>query len=156
MNVKVRRLDKVLPLLEQEERGDWIDIRASRVKKNGLDMYWDDNNSIHYDAGDFLQVYVGFAMELPKGYEAHTAPRGSTFKNYGLIQTNSVGVIDESYNGDEDEWFIPFYAMRAGVIEYGDRVAQFRIIEKMPKLEFVVVSKLGNENRGGFGSSGKR
>jgi dUTP pyrophosphatase len=94
-------------------------------------------------------------MQLPQGYEAHIAPRSSTFKNWGIIQVNSVGVIDESYCGDDDEWKMPVYATRDATIEKGDRICQFRIVEKQPMIEFNVVSHLDNENRGGFGSSGR-
>lgn len=95
-------------------------------------------------------------MELPKGYEAHIVPRSSTFKNYGIIQTNSVGIIDNSYNGDDDQWYMPVYATRDTTIHLNDRICQFRIIKNQPSLYFQLVSRLGRKNRGGFGSTGKQ
>ena len=94
-------------------------------------------------------------MELPKGYEAHVVPRSSTFKNYGVLQVNSCGIIDGSYCGDDDMWRMPVYATRATVIQKNDRICQFRIVENQPKIEFQQVASLENANRGGFGSTGK-
>uniref|UniRef100_UPI0035A08A78 dUTP diphosphatase n=1 Tax=Prevotella heparinolytica TaxID=28113 RepID=UPI0035A08A78 len=95
-------------------------------------------------------------MELPKGYEAHVVPRSSTFKNFGIIQTNSMGVIDESYCGDHDEWKFPVYALRDTSIRINDRICQFRIMEHQPAFDFVEVNSLSEKDRGGFGSTGKR
>lgn len=97
----------------------------------------------------------GVAMELPSGYEAHLAPRSSTFQHTGLILTNGVGVIDNSYNGDNDYWGAKFYAVRDGVITEGQRLCQFRLMENQPELTFTEVHHLGNEDRGGYGSTGK-
>lgn len=94
-------------------------------------------------------------MELPEGYEALVVPRSSTYKNFGIIQTNSIGIIDESYCGDGDQWYFPAYAVRDTVIAAGDRICQFRIIEHQPELSFKTVDALGNSDRGGFGSTGK-
>ena len=94
-------------------------------------------------------------MQLPDGYEAHIVPRSSTFKNFGVLQTNSMGIIDNSYCGDEDYWRLPVIAMRDTLIKKGDRICQFRIMEKMSNIEVEIVKSLGNENRGGFGSTGK-
>lgn len=182
MKVRIRYIDKEMPKLEHiggNKKSTWIDVRASRVKINGEWVDWQEGvvqqlavdtetgdtiveseqpvkQAIGYNAGDYIQVYLGFAMELPEGKEAYTAPRGSTFKNYGLIQTNSWGIIDEAFRGDDDEWFIPFFALRSGVIERYDRVGQFRIVDKMEDVEFLEVEELGNENRGGHGSTGVR
>lgn len=95
-------------------------------------------------------------MILPEGYEAHVAPRSSTFKNFGIVFTNSVGVVDNSYCGEEDEWRAPVYALRDTLIEKNERICQFRIIEKQPELEFVTVDRLKDESRGGFGSTGTK
>ena len=95
-------------------------------------------------------------MEIPEGYEAHLVPRSSTFKTWGLLQTNSMGVIDRSYCGDEDMWRMPVYATRDTVIHVNDRIAQFRIMENQPKIVFDEVESLGNTSRGGFGSTGKQ
>jgi dUTP pyrophosphatase len=104
--------------------------------------------------GEFTLIPLGVSMKLPEGYEAHLAPRSSTFKKWGLLQTNGVGVIDESYCGDGDEWCMPVFATRAVEIAKGDRICQFRIMQKMPPVEFVIVDHLTDENRGGFGSTG--
>ena len=93
-------------------------------------------------------------MELPQGYEAHIVPRSSTFKNFGLIQTNSCGVVDCTYCGDEDMWRMPVYAVRDTVIHVNDRICQFRIMENQPQIQFEQVEQLNNQNRGGFGTTG--
>lgn len=122
-------------------KSDWIDLRASET--------------VELKAGEFKLIPLGVAMELPKGYEAHVVPRSSTFKNYGVLQVNSCGIIDGSYCGDEDMWRMPVYATRDTVIRKNDRICQFRIVENQPKIEFQQVASLENENRGGFGSTGK-
>jgi dUTP pyrophosphatase len=93
-------------------------------------------------------------MQLPEGYEAYIVPRGSTFKNFKVIQTNHHGVVDESYCGDNDQWFVPLYALEDTKINKYDRVCQFRIQKKMPEVEFIEVETLGNDDRGGHGSTG--
>lgn len=123
-------------------KSDWVDLRAAA--------------DIVMKAGECKLIPLGVGMKLPEGYEAHIAPRSSTFKQFGIIQTNSVAVIDESYCGDEDQWFFPAYAMRDTVIHLNDRICQFRIMEHQPSLTFTAVSTLGGINRGGFGSTGKR
>ena len=121
--------------------GDWIDLRSAK--------------NVELKAGDFMLIPLGVAMELPKGYEAHIVPRSSTFKNFGIIQTNHQAVIDESYCGDNDQWFYPAYALRDTVINVNDRICQFRIMEKQPDgIVFNEVTVLGNKDRGGIGSTG--
>ena len=107
-------------------------------------------------AGEFKLIPLGVAMQLPKGYEAHIIPRSSTFKNFGVIQANHMGMVDESYCGDNDQWFFPAIAMRDTTIKVGDRICQFRIIEHQPRLVFESVDTLGNADRGGIGSTGKQ
>ena len=107
-------------------------------------------------AGEFKLIPLGIAMELPKGYEAHVVPRSSTFKTWGLLQVNSMGIIDCSYCGDNDQWFVPMYATRDTEIHINDRIAQFRIMENQPKIQFDEVAHLDHEDRGGFGSTGKQ
>lgn len=121
-------------------KGDWIDLRS------GID--------VELEAGEVFCIPLGIAVELPTGCEAHIAPRSSTFDKWGIIQLNSVGVIDESYCGDNDEWKMPVLAMRKTHIHLNDRICQFRIMPKMGFLKLNKVSHLGNENRGGFGSTG--
>ena len=96
-------------------------------------------------------IPLGIAMELPAGYEAHVVPRSSTFKTYGVIQTNSMGVIDETYCGDNDQWFFPAYALRDTVIHANDRICQFRIMKHQPELSFEETDRLDHEDRGGHG-----
>ena len=122
------------------ECGDWIDLRAAE--------------DVYLEPGDFKLISLGVSMKLPKGYEAHIVPRSSTFKNWGIIMTNSVGIIDESYQGDNDIWMMPVYATRKTIIHKNDRICQFRIMKKMPNINFKIVEKLKGKNRGGFGSTG--
>lgn len=122
--------------------GSWIDLRAAET--------------IELKAGEFKLIPLGVGMKLPKGYEAKVAPRSSTFKNFGVIQVNSPGVIDNAYSGNEDQWFMPVYALRDTVIEKNDRICQFRIDREMPKVRFVEVDSLDEVNRGGHGSTGKQ
>ena len=134
--------DKIEKLTYIDGKSDWIDLRAAET--------------IDLKAGEFKLIPLGIAMELPKGYEAHIVPRSSTFKNYGIIQTNHQGVVDCSYCGDNDQWFMPAYALRESHIEVNDRVCQFRIMENQPVIKFDEVESLQNENRGGIGSTGKQ
>lgn len=122
------------------EVGDWIDLRCAE--------------ETYLPYGSFAYIPLGVAMELPKGYEALVVPRSSTFKRYGLIQANSVGVIDETYCGDKDEWHMPVYATRHVLIPKNERICQFRIIKHQPEVELVEVNWLGNQNRCGLGSTG--
>lgn len=126
--------------LRSIDKGDWIDLKAA--------------DTIFLNEGDFTLIPLGVAMQIPAGYEAHISPRSSTFKNWGIIQTNSIGVVDNSYSGDNDQWFMPVFATRDTVIYKGDRVCQFRIIENQPSIRFTEVSKLENPDRGGHGSTG--
>lgn len=121
--------------------GDWIDLRAAE----DVDM----------EAGEFRLIPLGVGMKLPEGYEAHVAPRSSTFKNFGIIATNSIGIIDNSYCGEEDQWKLPAYALREAHIKKNDRICQFRIVQRQPKLEFEQVEHLDAVSRGGFGSTGR-
>lgn len=141
MEIKIKYFDDEIEKLKKIEKGDWIDLRSAE--------------DTELKAGEFKLIPLGVAMELPKGYEAHVVPRSSTFKNFGIIQTNHCGIIDESYNGDNDQWHFPAYALRHTVIHKNDRICQFRIVEKMKKVEFREVEVLGNEDRGGIGSTGR-
>ena len=134
--------DAIERLTYIDGKSDWIDLRASEA--------------VTLKAGEFCLIPLGVAMELPEGYEAHVVPRSSTFKNYGIIQTNSCGIIDGTYCGDDDMWRMPVYAVRDTVIHVNDRICQFRIFENQPKITFDEVESLGNKNRGGFGSTGKQ
>lgn len=120
--------------------GDWIDLRAAE--------------EVTLSGGDFALVSLGVSIKLPDGYEAHIVPRSSTYKNWYVIQTNHLGVIDNSYCGDNDIWYAPVLAFKETVIHKNDRICQFRIVEKMPDIEIVEVDHLDGEDRGGFGSTG--
>jgi len=111
---------------------------------------------VELKAGEFKLIHLGVAMQLPEGYEAHVVPRSSTYKNFGIIQTNHCGIIDGSYCGPDDWWYMPVYALRDTVIHKNDRICQFRIIENQPKLVFDEVEKLDGNNRGGIGSTGTK
>lgn len=134
--------DKIEHLTYIDGKSDWIDLRAAE--------------EVSMKQGEFKLIRLGIAMELPKGYEAHVVPRSSTFKTFGLLQANHMGVIDESYCGDNDEWRFPALAARDTVIHVGDRICQFRIMEHQPVICFEEVTSLDNEDRGGFGTTGRK
>lgn len=138
--IKIKYLTNVRPI-EEISVGNWIDLRAAET--------------IKLRKGEFRLIPLGVAIQLPKGYEAIVAPRSSTFKHFGVIMTNSIGVIDESYCGDEDQWHFPALAMRKTVIHKDDRICQFRIMRHQPEVDLVMVNNLNNPNRGGIGSTGR-
>lgn len=142
MQIKIKYFnDEIEKLCYIDGKSDWIDLRAAR--------------KMELKAGEFGLIPLGVAMELPEGYEAHVVPRSSTFKNFGIIQTNHMGVIDETYCGDSDQWFFPAYALRDTVVDVNDRICQFRIMKHQPAFSFDEVTSLGNEDRGGHGSTGR-
>lgn len=132
--------NSVLP--EKYALGDWIDLKAGKT--------------IHIRRGEYINIPLGVAMKLPKGYEAHVLPRASTFRKYHILMTNSMGIIDNSYSGRNDEWCFPAYAVADAVIARGDRIAQFRIVRNQQEIELVEVEDLTDSNRNGFGASGVR
>lgn len=139
--IKIKYLsDKIEKLRYIDGKSDWIDLRAAE--------------DVKLAKGEFKLISLGVAMELPKGYEAHIVPRSSTYKNFGIIQANHMGIVDESYCGNEDVWKYPALAMRDTEIHVNDRICQFRIMKHQPAIEFNEVEDLGNEKRGGFGSTG--
>lgn len=142
---KVIRVKYFVPGLEPLEKingGDWIDLRAAE--------------RVEMKKGDYYLIRLGVGMILPVGYEALVLPRSSTPSKFGITLANSMGVIDNSYSGNTDEWHFPAIAIRDTVIEKGDRIAQFRIVENQPRLIFERVSELKPNSRGGIGSTGKR
>lgn len=142
-NIKIKYFtDKIDKLCYIDGKSDWIDLRCAE--------------EIVLKAGEFKLVPLGVAMQLPKGYEAHVVPRSSTFKNYGIIQTNHCGIIDYTYSGDNDQWYMPVYAIRDTEIHVNDRICQFRIMENQPQIQFDEVATLEGPDRGGFGSTGKQ
>jgi dUTP pyrophosphatase len=142
LKCKVKYHVKDLPKIKKIEQGDWIDLRAAK--------------SVILEKGVQVIVPLGISMQLPKGYEAIIAPRSSSFKYWKILQTNGIGVIDESYCGNDDQWGMLVYPLEEGYIQKGDRICQFRIQKKMPEIEFEEVEDLGNETRGGFGSTGDK
>lgn len=140
--IKIKYLSDKIDKLEKITKGDWIDLRAAE--------------DITMKTGEFRLIPLGVAMQLPEGYEAHIVPRSSTFKNFGIIQTNHQGVVDSSYCGDNDQWYMPTYALRDTQIHANDRICQFRIMENQPEIIFEETQKLGAPDRGGIGSTGTR
>ena len=142
-NIQIKYFtDEIEKLTYIDGKSDWIDLRAAK--------------EMELKAGQYAMIPLGVAMKLPEGYEAHIVPRSSTYKNYGLIQTNHMGVVDESYCGDNDQWHMPVFALRDTVIHVNDRICQFRIMEHQPKIVFEEVEALSAPDRGGFGSTGKQ
>ena len=141
LTVKIKYHTDILPI-EPFTNGDWVDLRVAE--------------DVEMKAGEFRIIYLGVSMKLPEGYEAHVVPRSSTYKNWGIIQTNHMGVIDNSYSGDNDIWRFPALAVRDTTIYKNERICQCRIMKKQPTLGFDVVEHLDDQDRGGFGSSGRR
>lgn len=142
MEIKIKYFtDKIDKLCYINGKSDWIDLRAAET--------------VELKSGEFKLIPLGVAMALPKGYEAHVVPRSSTYKNFGIRQTNCMGIIDESYCGPNDQWFVPVRADRDTVININDRICQFRIMEHQPKIEFTESTLEDNVDRGGHGSTGK-
>ncbi len=142
MQIKIRYADKEIDKLEKIAVGDLIDLRIAE----DVDM----------KQGEYKLVSLGIAMQLPEGYEAHVYARSSTPKKHGVILANSVGIIDTSYCGNDDIWQAPLYAIRDTHIDKNTRIAQFRIVKNQPEIEFIEVEDLGNESRGGIGSTGEK
>ena len=142
MVIKIKYHSNEIDRLERIDgiKSDWIDLRAAE--------------NVSLKQGESKLINLGISMEIPKGYEAHIVPRSSTFKKFGIIQTNSVGIIDNSYSGDSDIWMMPVLAMRDTEIHVNDRICQFRIFENQPEIEFDEVLFLEGPVRGGFGSTG--
>lgn len=126
--------------IEKISQGDWIDLRAAET--------------VSLSKGEFKLISLGVGMILPDGYEAHIVPRSSTFKKFHIIQTNHMGIIDNSYCGEQDEWKLPALAVEDTIINKNDRICQFRIVKKQPEIVFEQVEKLSDTSRGGFGSTG--
>lgn len=138
--IEVKYFDKEMDKLEKINKGDLIDLRSAITVK--------------MKKGDFVLIPLGVAMKLPTGYKANVYPRSSTYKNFGIIMANSVGQIDCSFCGDEDEWMFPAIALRDTIINKNDRVCQFEIQKVQPEIEFVEVDCLNERSRGGIGSTG--
>lgn len=180
LDINVKYFNEDYERLMQDDRGDWIDLRVNSIREyqpthpgSDTSVDWmvtdvnelDDSGDIinvgskeifQYFKGDILLLGLGIAMDIPEGYEALVVPRSSTFKHWGFIQTNGVGVIDNSFAGDNDEWGMMVLALKNGCIERHSRVCQFRVIENQPTLNLHEVPTLNNKSRGGFGTSGRK
>ena len=148
MKIEIKYFDKEIDKVQKISKGNWIDLRSAET--------------VELKKDEFYLIPLGVGMKLPNGYEAHVVPRSSTFKNFGIVQTNHMGVIDGGdrytgeggYCGDNDQWFFPALAMRDTIIHKNDRICQFRIVEQMPTIEFEEVIHLDTVDRGGIGSTG--
>ena len=151
-NIEIKYHDDELVKLDYiDGKSDWIDLRSAE--------------DVVLKKGEFKLISLGVSMKLPKGYEAHIVPRSSTFKTWGIIQTNSVGVVDDTYIGDNDIWHLPVYCLQPNDeyedilgtwVRKGDKIGQFRIMEVQPEFEFEEVDSFGNADRGGFGTTGTK
>ena len=148
MKIRIKYFEEAKKL-EKISKGNWIDVYA--------------NKDVFVAVNERAMIPLGFALELPQGWEGHLAPRSSTFKTWGIIQTNSVGVVDDTYIGDNDQWHMPVYCLQGKEkekngtwIRKGDKIGQFRIMEVMPEIEFEEVESFGNSDRGGFGTTGAK
>ena len=139
--IQILYQSKEIEKIEKISKGDWIDLRAAE--------------EVHLKKGEYTLISLGVSMKLPEGYEVHIAPRSSTFKNFGLIQTNGVGIVDGSYCSEKDIYKMPVLAVRDTVVHVNDRICQFRIVKNQPEICFEEVDHLDGPERGGFGSTGK-
>lgn len=142
VSIEIRYTTNEIDRIKQFDLGNWIDLRLAQ--------------DVHLKANEFKLLSLGVAMKLPTGYEALVIPRSSTFKNYGILQANSIGLIDESYCGNGDIWKFPAYATREVYIPKNTRICQFRILKHQPYIMFTDVLELSDKDRGGFGSTGKK
>lgn len=143
MKIQIKYFDEEIDKITNVEgKSDWFDLRAAET--------------VELKAGEYKLIPLGIGMILPDGYEANIVPRSSTFKHYGVLQTNAFGVIDNSYSGDNDQWCFPAYATRDTIINKNDRICQFRINKKQPTFDFEEVEHLNETDRGGFGSTGTK
>ena len=140
--IKVKYFNKDIEKIKKIKVGNWVDLRAAE--------------DVELKQFEYKMIPLGIGMILPDEYEANVVPRSSTFKHFGVLQTNSYGVIDDSYSGDDDQWHFPALAMRDTFIEKGSRICQFRINRIMEDVEFLEVEHLNETNRGGFGSTGTK
>ena len=140
--IKIKYFDNEIDKIEKINKGDWIDLRSAET--------------VHLKKGEFYIIPLGVGMKLPEGYEAHIVPRSSTYKNFGILQTNHMGVIDNSYSGDTDQWMMPVIAMRGTTMNKNDRICQFEIQKIQPPIIFEEVEHLDEHSRGGIGSTGRQ
>ena len=134
----VKELEKLRYI---DGNSDWIDLRVAE--------------NVSMKQGEYRLISMGISVEIPKGYEMLIVPRSSAYKNFGILQTNAMGVVDESFCGDNDIIHMPILAMRDTEIHINDRIGQFRLMPHQPEVHFIEVDHLDNEDRGGFGTTGK-
>lgn len=139
--IKIKYFDQEIDKIQKISVGDWIDLRSAET--------------VELKKGEYALIRLGVGMILPDGYEAHVLPRSSTPSKFGIVCANSMGIIDNSYSGDADEWKFPAVAIRDTVIHKNDRICQFRIVKNQPGITFEVVDHLRENSRGGIGSTGK-
>ena len=139
--IKIKYFDQEIEKISKIAKGDWIDLRSAE--------------DVAIKKGEYHLIRLGVGMILPDGYEAHIVPRSSTPSKFGIVCANSMGIIDNSYSGDADEWMFPAVALRDTVIMKNDRICQFRIVKNQPEIVFDEVDHLGKNSRGGIGSTGK-
>ena len=139
--IKIKYFDQEIEKISKIDKGDWIDLRSAE--------------DVAIKKGEYRLIRLGVGMILPDGYEAHIVPRSSTPSKFGIMSANSVGIIDNSYSGDADEWMFPAVALRDTIIFKNDRICQFRIVKNQPEIVFDEVDHLGEKSRGGIGSTGK-
>ena len=155
LTIRIKYHDPDMERIKAAHVSEWYDLRAAE--------------DAFIPQGVQKTVSLGVSMELPEGYEAIIAPRSSTPKNFGVIMPNSLGIIDHAYKGDNDIWRCICYGIsekdtavidgigvRGSWIHKGDRICQFRIQKVQPEIEFEEVEELGNADRKGLGSTGKR
>lgn len=142
-------------IFPNDKLSESIKIDFDNILVNGHNLYNAKNETLQYKQGDVIVLKLGFALELPKGKELHLLPRSGTFRKYGLMLTNSEGIGDDTYIGDDDEYMVMMYATRDGSVSIGERLIQIKIENSMPKYNFEEVELFGNENRGGYGTTGK-
>lgn len=138
--IKIKYFDNEIDKVEKFVQGDLIDLRAAET--------------VVMNKGDYKLIPLGVGMMLPDGYKANVYPRSSTYKNFGVIMANSVGQVDNSYSGNEDQWMFPAVALRNTIINKNDRICQFEIQKIQPDIEFEEVDSLNEISRGGIGSTG--
>ena len=156
MNLKVRYIDKDITPFIKTKKGDMIDLRVSRVFVNGSEVIDFKENGASYKQGDVVFVKLGVAIKVDEEYRCSVLPRSSTFKNYGVILTNSVGIIDNSYSGSNDEWCGMFYVLKDGHMDYDDRILQFEVVPRVRNVNIESVEELDNVDRGGYGTTGRQ
>lgn len=163
--IRVRKIRENATIPQRQgsiEKSSCIDLTIADVTINGKEVekyvVYSGNTVtrvVNFAKGDIVTLHTGLAIQLPPYNEGWLMPRSSTFKKTGLIQTNSIGMIDNAYCGDTDEWMAVMYATRDGYLEIGERYLQFRTMPCMKPQDIIEVDSLGNHSRGGFGSTDK-